>query len=295
MLRFQNVQSSFKVGGVSFGGQPGERRTVMVGSIFYPRHSIVEDRVHGIVDRSRTKKRIEDLEIASDETRQPAAIMVFAETVQAMQAHLRLVADATPLPLFIDSPAADVRLAGAKAAAEMGIMERCVYNTINAGASAQEMQALADLKFPNAVLLAFNPASVDLKGRIYMLEGGNAIVAEGLVELASKHGIKNLLLDMAVTASEQAAGQALRAIMVSKAKWGLPTGCAMHNAVESWPVAERLRTAEKDIYRGVDLSANIMPMMAGADFVMFGPIEAARRTLFAAAFADEIMRGAMQV
>jgi tetrahydromethanopterin S-methyltransferase subunit H len=83
--------------------------------------------------------------------------------------------------------------------------------------------------------------------------------------------------------------------MVSKAKWGLPTGCAMHNAVESWPVAEQLREKEKDIYKGVDLSANIMPMMAGADFVMFGPIEAARRTLYAAAFADEIMSGAMKV
>lgn len=294
-MRFQNAQSSFKVGGVSFGGQPGERRTVMVGSIFYPRHSIVEDRVRGVVDHARAKKKIEDLEKASYDTGQPAALMVFAETAQAMQAHLRLVADATPLPLFIDSPAADVRLAGARAAEEMGIMERCVYNTINAGASAQEMRSLAEMKFPTAVLLAFNPASVDLKGRIYMLEGGNAIVEEGLVDLATKHGIKNLLLDMAVTASEQAAGQALRAIMVSKAKWGLPTGCAMHNAVESWPVAEALREKEKEIYRGVDLSANIMPMMAGADFVMFGPIESARRTLFAAAFADEIMSGAMKV
>jgi tetrahydromethanopterin S-methyltransferase subunit H len=295
MLRFQNAQSSFKIGGVTFGGQPGERRTVLIGSIFYPRHSLVEDRVQGKVDHARSRKRIEDLEKASFDSGQPTAVMVFAETAQAMRSHLDLVADITELPLFIDSPSAEVRLEGAKAAAEMGIMDRCVYNTISAGASAEEMKALQEIKFPNAVLLGFNPASVDLKGRIYMFEGGNAIVEEGLVSLATRHGIKNLLLDVAVTASEQAAGQALRAIMVSKAKWGLPTGCAMHNAVESWPVAEAIREKEKEIYRGVDLSANIMPMMAGADFVMFGPIEAARRTLFAAAFADEIMSGAMKV
>jgi tetrahydromethanopterin S-methyltransferase subunit H len=267
----------------------------MVGSIFYPGHSIVEDRRVGKVDQAKALKRIGALEEAAAQSNQPSAVMVFAETAAAMLAHLRLVAEATPLPIFIDSPSADVRMAGAAAAKEMGIQDRCVYNTINAGVSEAEVKGLEELKFPNAVLLAFNPASVDLKGRIYMLEGGNSIVEEGLIAVARNAGIKNLLLDVAVTASDQAAGQALRAIMVAKAKWGLPTGCAMHNAVESWPSSSALREREKDIFKGVDLSANIMPMMAGADFVLYGPIEAARRTLFAAAFADEMMKGAMDV
>jgi tetrahydromethanopterin S-methyltransferase subunit H len=35
-----------------------------------------------------------------------------------------------------------------------------------------------------------------------------------------------------------------------------------------------------------------MPMMAGADFVMYGPIEYARRAFHAAGFADEMLRQA---
>ncbi|MDD1748199.1 MAG: hypothetical protein LUQ16_10600 [Methanomassiliicoccales archaeon] len=289
MLKFTNKQAIFRIAGVDFGGQPGKRRTVMVGSIFYPRHSVVEDRVEGKVKSGAVERLVGDMARASDETGCPTGLMVFAETERCMRSHLEKVADAFKGPLFIDSPSADVRIAGLVKAKEMGIQERVIYNTINAGVAEKELQALQDNGVRSAVLLAFNPGDIQAKGKIYLLENGGGILPQGMVELAESHGIDRPLLDMAVMASEQGAGSALRGIMIAKAKWGLPCGCAMHNAVESHPPLARLQGEDRKLFRYVDVAASTMPVMAGADYVMYGPIEFARRTFHAVAFADQIM------
>ncbi|HVO77303.1 MAG TPA: hypothetical protein VMS79_00375, partial [Methanomassiliicoccales archaeon] len=74
-----------------------------------------------------------------------------------------------------------------------------------------------------------------------------------------------------------------------KARWGLPSGCALHNAVESFAPLAKLQGEDRKIYRYVDVASVVMPMMAGADFVMYGPVEYARRAMHAAAFADEML------
>ena len=289
MLKFTNKQAVFRIAGVDFGGQPGKRRTVMVGSIFYPRHSVVEDRVEGKVKPGAVERLIGDMARASDETGCPTALMVFAETERCMRSHLEKVADAFKGPLFIDSPSAEVRIAGLVRAKEMGIHQRVIYNTINAGVAEKELQALRDNGVRSAVLLAFNPGDIQAKGKIYLLENGGGILPQGMVELAQSYGIDRPLLDMAVMASEQGAGSALRGIMIAKAKWGLPCGCAMHNAVESHPPLTKLQGEDRKLFRYVDVAASTMPVMAGADYVMYGPIEFARRTFHAVAFADQLM------
>ena len=289
MLKFTNKQTAFGIGGVEFGGQPGKRRTVMVGSIFYPRHSVVEDRVEGKVKPGAVERLLGDMTRASEETGCPTALMVYAETERCMRSHLATIADAYKGPLFIDSPSADVRIAGVIKAKELGIQQRVVYNTINAGVTDKELEALQHSGVKSAVLLAFNPGDIQAKGKIYLLENGGGILPQGMLEMAQSHGIDRPLLDLAVMASEQGAGSALRGIMIAKAKWGLPCGCAMHNAVESYPPLAKLQGEDRKIFRYVDVAAAVMPIMAGADYVMYGPIEFARRTFHAAAFADQLM------
>lgn len=292
MIRFHNQQYEFTISGVRFGGQPGRRRTVLIGSMCYPRHTIVEDRVTGRCQVGSFEHLLARKAAAMEETSTPGGVMLFAETAEAMEAHLRRVADLTSLPLFIDSPSVDVRLMGAKIAGEIGISERVIYNSISAGASPEELGAISDSGITSAVLLAFNPADLGVKGKIYLLEDGGGLLPSGLVELAREAGITRPLVDTAVMAAEQGAGAALRAIIVSKAKWGLPSGCALHNAVESYQPLAGLKGEERKLYRYVDTASAIMPIMAGGDFVIYGPIEHARRACHTASFADEMMRQA---
>ncbi|MDD1768545.1 MAG: hypothetical protein LUQ55_01010 [Methanomassiliicoccales archaeon] len=290
MFKFQNEQQVFSIGGVPFGGQPGERRTVLVGSLFYPGHSIVEDRLKGEVKKESLEKLVSDHRQAMEETNGPAALMVYAETVESMASYLDKVSELSDLPLFIDSPSPEVKLGGAVKAGEIGLGDRIVYNSLNAGTSPDELARLRDSKIRSAVLLAFNPKDVGVKGKIYLLDDGGGMLGEGLIELARKHGIDRPLIDLAVMSMEQNAGSALKALIVAKAKWGLPSGCALHNAVESWPPVLRARETDRQLFRYVDLSSAVIPIMAGADFVMYGPIEYARRVSLAAAFADELVR-----
>ncbi|MCQ5375245.1 MAG: tetrahydromethanopterin S-methyltransferase subunit H [Methanomassiliicoccales archaeon] len=293
MFRFQNTQHIYEIGGVSFGGQPGTRRTAMIGSLFYPGHSIVEDRTHGKIDTFRLEELINNLESVIDETETPAALMIYAETAGAIVSYLNIISDLTELPLLVDSPSPEVKLAGAKRASEMGLLEKLVYNTLSVGTSKQEFEMLNEIGVKAAVLLAFNPHDFGVKGKIYLLENGNGLLEEGLIEIAHRYGIKKPLIDVAVMSMDQNAGSALRAIIVSKAKWGIPTGCALHNAVESWSMLMRLKEKDARIYRQVDISSAAIPIMAGADFVMYGPIEYARSVFPIAALADELIRQAI--
>lgn len=290
MMRFHSEQKEFEISGVKFGGQPGKRRTVMIGSVCYPRHSIVEDRTAGRCKAGSFPRLFNSMNAASIETGTPGAVMLYAETEQAMESYLREAADLTTFPLFLDSPSSDVRLAGCWIAHEMGIADRVVYNSLSAGATKPELEGIKDSGIKAAVLLAFNPKDIQTKGKIYLLDDGGGILPEGLIEMASQSGISMPLLDTAVMAADQNAGASLRTILVAKAKWGLPCGCALHNAVESYGPLSKLEGDDRKIYRYVDVSSVVMPMMAGADFVMYGPIEYSRRVFHVAGFADEMLK-----
>jgi len=292
MFSFQIEQKVFSIGNVRFGGQPGRRRTVMIGSLFYPGHSIVLDRRGGVIDQVRLGEILEGFHGAIEETSTPAGIMVYAETGEAMRSHLECLSDLTPSPLFIDSASQEVRIEGARAASEMGILDRTVYNSLGSGTTEEELIDIQELGIRSAVLLAFSPRELGIKGKIYLLENGHDILDEGLIDLASRYGIDMPLLDMAVMSMDQSAGSALRAMLVAKAKWGLPSGCALHNAVESWDPPAGSKSISRTLFRNVDMASTIAPIMSGADFVMFGPLEAADRSLYAAAFTDELLHQA---
>ncbi len=284
MFKFQTVQREVLIGGVKFGGQPGRRRTVLVGSLFYPRHTVVRDPQKGLLDEGRMSERLDRYLSVADSCQCPSALMLYAESCEAARRYLEAVCDRVPGPLFLDSGSAEVRLAFLRQAEEMGLLDRVIYNTINAGLSPEETEALRSSPPRNAVVLAFNPRGDDVKGRIYMLESGDELLPQGLVETAEGLDIKNLLLDVAVTSPQQNAGSALRAIMVAKAKWGLPTGCALHNAVECLDLGGT--DDPKEARRHVDSSAVAVSMMAGADYVVYGPLEYAKRTMPVATFTD---------
>lgn len=290
MYKFQIEQRTFSIGGVSVGGQPGKRRTMLVGSLFYPRHSVVLDSRKGTLDRTKLDERLHNyLETISD-CGCPSGLMLYAESCESARAYLEMVCDRVPGPLFADSGSAEVRLSFLRSAQEMGILDRVVYNTINAGLAEGEVEALRACPPVNAVVLAFNPRGDDVKGRIYMLESGDDLVPQGLIPAAEALGIKNLLIDTAVTSPDLSAGSALRSILVAKAKWGLPTGCALHNAVECLKLEEL--ADPKEARRCVDASAVAISIMSGADYVVYGPIEYAKRAMPVASFADKMMEQA---
>jgi len=289
MFKFQYPQKSFRISGVDFGSQPGKNRTVMVASLFYPGHSLVLDRRQGEVDLEHLKQKVSLCEKTAASLGQPVAYMLYSETDAACRRYLDIVAGLTDAPLFLESPKTEVKLSGMIAADEMGISERLVYNSLSAGSSDEEWTSLGQNGVDASVILAFNPSDISTKGRIYLLDDGGNLLKKGLLEKAEEYGIKRPLIDTAATAFDQMAGCSLRSILVAKAKWGLPCGCALHNSVETWGPFQNMDDEKKKLFRYVDLAAVTLPIMSGADFVMFGPVEFSERALHVAAFTDGLL------
>ena len=82
------------------------------------------------------KRLFESMNAAAIETGTPGAVMLYAETAQAMEAYLREVAELTTFPLFLDSPSSEVRLAGCRMRLMIWVLgDRIVYNSLSAGAT----------------------------------------------------------------------------------------------------------------------------------------------------------------
>jgi tetrahydromethanopterin S-methyltransferase subunit H len=261
----------------------------MVASLFYPGHSLVIDRRHGDIDFEQLERKISSCEKTASSLGQPVGYMLYSETEDACRNYLEAVADLTDAPLFLESPKSEVKLSGMVAAGEMGISERVIYNSLNAGSSDEEWASLSQNGVDAAIILAFNPSDISTKGRIYLLDDGGDLLKKGLLEKTEEHGIRRPLIDTAATAFDQMAGCSLRSILVAKAKWGLPCGCALHNSVETWGPFQNMDDEKKKLFRYVDLAAVTLPIMSGADFVMFGPVEFSERALHVAAFTDGLL------
>ena len=270
--------------GVKFGGQPGENPPVLIGTIFYEKHKILNGT--GFDEKGAERLINKQVEM-SDETKIPSVVNVFGTDAEGFRKRIDFAAKHCDLPIMIDSPDYGVRIAGLKHAADVGLCQRIIYNSINLSVNKDEIEALKSSSVDSAIVLAYNPTDSSFEGTIKFLETDGAF-GKGMLDVSKDAGIKNILVDTAMTPLYHGAGIALKSIVSCKSKFGYPTGCATHNAAVSWPWLSG-RAAKKI----VDVSSNVMPVMLGADFVFYGPIEYADRVFDVVAFAEIAVEEAM--
>jgi tetrahydromethanopterin S-methyltransferase subunit H len=109
------------------------------------------------------------------------------------------------------------------------------------------------------------------------------------LDIARDAGIKNILLDTASTPFGQHAADSLRAIPVFKSEFGLPTGCALHNTLESWGWMRDYRKKNRDVYEAIDIATAAMIPEFSGDYTIYGPIDNAPKVFPAVAFVDKLI------
>ena len=65
MISFKTTIPTSNIGGIRIGGEFGENPTVLIGSMFYTGHRIVEKRSEGTFDRQRAEILIKNLTVHS--------------------------------------------------------------------------------------------------------------------------------------------------------------------------------------------------------------------------------------
>lgn len=266
MLIFETKQKILEIGNVKIGGQPGELPTILIGSIFYDRHKIVRDPTEGVFDKNKAEELIKKQEEMSDKTGNPHMLDIVGSSATAIVKYIEFVTGITDAPFFVDSTTTEVKMAGLKYAAEVGLLDRAIYNSITFHVSDQEIMELKNIGVKSAILLGYNPRNVKPQGRIELLKGDQN--KKGLLQYAQEAGIQNILVDTAVL-DVPSIGVAAEAVKLVKNEFGLPSGGGPLNAVLEWKRVSELGDNAKKVCAATAVTAMIH---AGANWVLYGPI-----------------------
>ncbi len=274
MFMFKTEQKIFDIAGLKIGGQPGQLPTVMVGSVFYHKDKIVVDPKIGTFDKCKAEEILRAEEEVSTKTGNPRLVDVCASWPEAFPKQVEFVANTIKGPFTIDGTTTEVRMAGAKYVQEAGLSDRVVYNSITPEIREDEVAAIREAKIKSALLLALNSTNPTISGKL--------AVIEKLVEKAKAAGVEKMLVDTTVLDLPDP-GPAGKTGYLVKEKYGLPCGCGAHNAVDMWHKRKKL---DPDTYLTSSVVANVLPIVMGASFMLYGPIERASKMYTPVAVAD---------
>ncbi|MGQ4911620.1 MAG: tetrahydromethanopterin S-methyltransferase subunit H family protein [Candidatus Thorarchaeota archaeon] len=280
MKPFKAEQQTFEIGGVKMGGQPGVTPTVMIGSMFYRGQKIVTDDKQGRFDKDKARQMIETQVELSEKTGLPSMIDLVVSFPDAAKSYIDFVAEVTDIPLLIDSTSVENRIEAIKYAAEMGLTDRIIYNSLLPHYEQVELDTLHDIGLEQAVLLAFDDKLSTSKGRMDVIKSDSG---SALHDKAVEAGIKKALVDTCVL-DIPSLGMASLAIHELKEKYGLVCGCGAHNSVATWKGLKRkFKPGLKSLANAV---SGVISVMAGADFLLYGPIEDAETVFPMVALTD---------
>jgi len=288
MFRFEKDQQIFEVGGVRLGGQPGQLPTVMIGSIFYHGDRTVTDPVKGEFDKERAVKLLGDEEEESLKTGNPRMLDVNGQNGQALVRFIDFIADNTSSPILMGGATAESKITATKHVAEAGLVDRCVYNSIGSETTAEELKTIRDCGLKSAIVLIFNKRWPTVEGRLELLRGKAPL--RGMLEVAEQAELRNLLVDASVVDMPDP-GPAAKAVYLVKERFGLPSGCGPHNAIEMWRRGGRLDASQVLTANAV---AHVAPIFMGANFLLYGPVSHAQRIYLPCALADAYVAYAMR-
>jgi tetrahydromethanopterin S-methyltransferase subunit H len=285
MLKFEKKQGILDISGVKIGGQPGELPTVLIGSIFYEGHKIVEDSIRGKFDKKEAEILLNKQTEMSDKTGNPVIVDIVGSTEQALIRYIDFVAENTEVPFLVDGPSPKERVPAIKHAIDSGLRERAIYNSIDHNVNTREIKSLQDNKVLSAVLLAYNPQNVWPEGRIELLKGLKG--QKNLLKIARNAGIKNILVDTAVL-DLPSVGLAANAVYDIKNETGLPSGCAPSNAIYVWKKSKKSEFDLKSLEPCLATASSYVISM-GSDFVLYGSIKEAEKIFVACAMIDSLI------
>jgi len=281
-FKFNTNQNIYEIAKVKVGGQPGELPTFLIGSIFWLGQKMVQDANKGIFDATVAEEIINKMQTQSDITGVPFGFDVVGTTEEAFGKYIDFVAKHSDAPIMLDAMSPKTRMAAATMAKNMGLSERCFYNSVYKGVTDAELAVLKDSGIKMSIILADNPKDNSLDGKMKVIEEALA--------LADKGGITKPLIDTAIPAFAPDMGTAVRTIPIMKEKYGHPTGLGSGNVVTTmgWVKAN----IAKEFRKGCVTATNAIMQTAGANWLMIGPAEQAEWVFPAVAVTDTYIASA---
>lgn len=275
MFEYSVKQKTYEIYGIKIGGDPGLVPTVMIGSMFYNGHKVVDDPSEGLFDKGKAESQIRRAEEMSDVTGLPTMVDLVAENAIAAGRYIEFIVDTTEMPIFLDIVDEGAMIEALQYASDHGTIDRIILNSLNPHTGEELYKMVKEAGCRSAVLLLYSTR--------YLLSSNKDGLLEEMVPRAEEVGIQNILVDTVVM-DIPTLGLTSRAIDNIKDRYGYPCGCGAHNAVSSW---KRLR--DKYCPKAVTTVFGVisaLPVASGADFVFYGPMKNAEEVYPSIAMID---------
>ncbi|MEM4887831.1 MAG: tetrahydromethanopterin S-methyltransferase subunit H [Thermosphaera sp.] len=271
MFKFRSEQKILEISGIKIGGCPAYP-PVMIGTIFYHGHKIIQDPKEGVFNKEQAESLIKSQEEYSDKTGIPALVDVASESPKAMIKYMDFISSVTSKPFLVDIPSKDVLEAAVKYASEAGLIDKIIINSITPKTSDEELNLLKEHKVKYVVLLLYTHKIIDVNERLNL--------ANKMLPKLASIGIHLPLVDTFVI-DVPSLSISLRAMIQIKNEYGLPVGSGAHNAVSSMKKQFKQKYGKEGV-EAMEIASDIAPLLMCGDFVLYGPIELHKYVLPAA-------------
>ncbi|MCA1795738.1 MAG: hypothetical protein LC660_18055, partial [Desulfobacteraceae bacterium] len=232
MFQFQKEQIVCEVGGVKFGGQPGDYPTVVCNSIFQKGDKVFSGKRKEGFDEKLAATLLQTQDKLSNETGVPGMADIVANTGKEFKTFIDFVVDNSDMPFCIDAWTLKPKLEAAAYCAEKGLLDRMFYNSITVWEQDidTEIKEMANIGVKSVLLVAFDQEDQKPTGRI--------TGTQKLLDAIERNGAKfeNLFVDTSVMNGPATALCSLANKMI-KEKWGFPTSSAPSNGSYMWKEA----------------------------------------------------------
>lgn len=280
MLSFSMEQKISRVGGISFGGQPGTYPTVIVPSIFQKGDKVFEGakRKEGF-NEERATELLKNTEKISLETGVPCMADIVANSGAEFKSYIDFVTQVTDMPFCIDAWVMKPKLEGAAFCAEKGLLDRMFYNSLTVWEKdiETEIREIADIGVKHVLLVAFDPADPMPSGRIT----GTQKLLDAMEKVGAR--FESIFIDTSVMNGPATALCSLANKLI-KEKWGFPCASAPSNGSYMWKAA-REQWGFKG-WAGADAALEGLASCLYHDMIFSGPMAGSNRLFPAVAMAD---------
>ncbi|UCE43873.1 MAG: tetrahydromethanopterin S-methyltransferase subunit H [Candidatus Bathyarchaeota archaeon] len=284
MLTFETEQKIFEIGGFKIGGQPGQLPTVLIGNLFYRGMPEVSDHKQGAFDEKSVLSWIRSAEELSERTGVPHFLDIMAAHPEAMRNYVTFISDHSESVFLIDGADLETRVAGLSVVGELGLQNRMILNGVFPQISEEEIEAIRGSGMASAIVFAYNEMDFSAEGRTSALRGFGQ--QAGLLEIADRAGIENLLVDTIVF-DVPSITYAAEAIKLVKGELGYPSGCSPANATYCLRGKQDKRLVPE--FTAYNASVHSVAQFCGADFLIYGPVKQAKNIIPTCAMNDALL------
>lgn len=280
MFRFTKEQKISQIGKIKVGGQPGENPTLLFSSLFQKGDKFVESRKERKFDKKGAKEAILLQEKLSRETGIPAIVSMVANSSDEMRVYIDFFVSVTDMPFAIDMWMLKPRLEATRYVAQLGLMDRLIYNSITPWSDdlKREVEEIKELGVKHVVMVVFDQEDQMPTGRIKSLKS--------LLKSIEGSEIESILVDTSVM-NLPATAMSLYANYLVKDQFGLPAGCASANGTYMWKESREMWGREGFI--GLDAATHAISSILWSDFIFYGPITGATWVFPALATANAML------